>query len=97
MSKIKLIIEIDENDYHRFVNGFANEDDSILIENLFKNGTPITDGDLISRSALKAKIENLRGYVGVGMSPSVMIRNKVIDLINNAPTIVEADKNETDS
>ena len=89
MSKIKLIIEIDENDYHRFVSGFANEDDSILIENLFKNGAPITDGDLISRSALKSEIENLTIYSGSGMSPSALIRNEVIDLINNAPTIVE--------
>lgn len=40
---MKLIIDIDENIYHRFVNGFANEDDAYLIEQLFKNSTSYED------------------------------------------------------
>lgn len=37
---MKLIIDIDKNIYHRFTNGFANENDAHLIEQLFKNGKP---------------------------------------------------------
>jgi hypothetical protein len=40
---MKLIIDIDENIYHRFISGFANENDAHLIEQLFKNGTPYED------------------------------------------------------
>lgn len=41
---MKIVIDIDKNIYHRFVNGFANEDDAYLIEQLFKNGTPLPEG-----------------------------------------------------
>ena len=43
MADIKLVIKINENTYHRFINGFANEDDAVLIEKLFKNGTPLPE------------------------------------------------------
>jgi len=51
---MKIIIDIDESIYARFVAGFANEDDAYLIEQLFKNGTPLPEGhgDLIDRSKL---------------------------------------------
>ena len=38
---MKLIIDIDESDYYRIEHGFANEDDALLLEKIFKNGTPI--------------------------------------------------------
>ncbi len=40
---MKIVIDINENIYHRFVNGFAYEDDAYLIEQLFKNGTPLSN------------------------------------------------------
>lgn len=41
---MQIVIDIDDNIYHRFVNGFANDGDSVLIEQLFKNGTPLPKG-----------------------------------------------------
>lgn len=38
---MQLVIDIDKNDYYRFINGFASDDDSPLIEKLFKNGVPL--------------------------------------------------------
>ena len=40
---MKVVIDIDENIYHRFVAGFVNEDDANLIERLFKNGVPLQE------------------------------------------------------
>ena len=52
--------------------------------NLISNAS-VTD-DCISRSALKEEASNLMGYVGSGMSPTMLIRNEVLNLIDNAPT-----------
>ena len=38
---ISVLIHIDKNDYHRIVNGFANEDDAVMFEDLFKNGVQL--------------------------------------------------------
>jgi hypothetical protein len=40
---MKLMIEIDEEDYHRIASGFGQEEDALLLEKIFKNGTPIPD------------------------------------------------------
>lgn len=51
---MKVVVDIDENIYHRFIMGFANEDDSILIGKLFKHGTvlPKLHGILIDAEPL---------------------------------------------
>jgi hypothetical protein len=41
-------------------------------------------GDL---DALKKEVSNLMGYIGSGMSPTMLIRNEVLNLIDNAPTV----------
>ncbi len=38
---MKLIIEIDEEDYHRIASGFGQEEDALLLEKIFKNGIPL--------------------------------------------------------
>ena len=40
---MKLIIDIDEEDYYRIASGFGQEEDALLLEKVFKNGTPIPD------------------------------------------------------
>lgn len=48
---MKIVIDIDDSIYHRFVAGFANDDDACLIQQLFKNGTllPKGHGELIDK------------------------------------------------
>lgn len=41
---MKYVIEIDNATYHRFVAGFANENDADLIEEIFKNAKPLPEG-----------------------------------------------------
>lgn len=59
------------------------------IEALQRQETSDSDlnSDLISREALKEEVSNLMGYVGSGMSPTMLIRNDVLTLIDNAPSI----------
>jgi DNA-directed RNA polymerase subunit RPC12/RpoP len=45
--EMKLIIDIDEADYHRIEFGFASDDDAPLLEKIFKNGTPLKTGHWI--------------------------------------------------
>ncbi len=83
---MKIVIDIDENIYHRFVSGFANEDDAYLIEQLFKNGTllPKGHGRLIDASMLRSMYAINRATI-----------NTVVDLqkwVDGVPTIIEADK-----
>lgn len=77
---MQIVINIDDNIYHRFVNGFANDDDAYLIEQLFKNGTPLPKGHgrLIDVDALNRK--------------DVNCANVPMNFIDTAPTIIEADK-----
>ena len=58
MSKIKLVIEIDEPVYHSVLERVKRLEVPCCTENAYfmqaiANGTPITEGDLISRSALR--------------------------------------------
>lgn len=80
MSKIKLVIEIEENDYEALRNdGVQNH--IALADEIIRNGTPITEGDLISRSALKEKYIKLLDSakeLGTQVSPC---------FIDNAPTV----------
>lgn len=40
---MKYVVEIDDATYHRFVAGFANENDAGLIEKIFKNAEPLPE------------------------------------------------------
>lgn len=90
---MKLIIEIPDEKYEWIKKNNPNPDNNSIV-GYIANGTPITEGDMISRSALKAETKNLMGYIGSGMSPTMLIRNQVIDLIDNAPTVEERPQGE---
>lgn len=71
---MEIVINIDENIYHRFVNGFANEDDAYLIEQLFKNGRVLPKGhgelidkniviDMMNRGILEEYIDVMGGVI----------------------------------
>ena len=91
MADIELVIKIDENIYHRIANGFADEDDAPLLEILFKNGTPLPKGHkrLIEDNFEVGPVFDEEGYL-------VGYRNITQYELNNAPTIVEADKESED-
>ena len=50
--KIKLLVEVDEKDYKDYKDGIDNLRIKTAIKNAVFDGTPITEGDLISREAL---------------------------------------------
>lgn len=54
---MKLIIDIDEGDYHRIASGFGQEEDALLLEKIFENGTPIPD------NATVCDIEQIRAEI----------------------------------
>ena len=76
MSKIKLVVEIDERimKHIKAKNVPLSEFDDVC--QAVENGTPITD-DMISREALKKELHKY-----VGLTPEDME-----DIINNAPTV----------
>ena len=56
--KIKLLVEVDESDYEALRNdGVQNH--IALADEIIANGTPITEGDWISRSELKENAYNI--------------------------------------
>ena len=83
MSKVKLMIEIPEQAY-KFILQYGIKD-AHEIDVIIANGTPITEGDLISRGALKKAIRDLPEWYGDDIYYSGV--NDVTDLINNAPSI----------
>jgi hypothetical protein len=66
---MKLIIDIHEGDYHRIASGFGQEEDALLLEKIFKNGTPIpdnaTNGDVIKAIFDNDKVSEFMGYVRI--------------------------------
>ncbi len=92
MADIELVIKISEEEYHRIASGFGQEEDALLLEKIFKNGTPLPKGhgrlidgdrfDVISYQHTSDDFDN-----------GVMWLAKQID---NAPTIIEADKTESE-
>ena len=40
---MRIMIDIPEEDYYRIASGFGQEEDALLLEKIFKNGTPIPD------------------------------------------------------
>ena len=87
---MKLIIDISKEKYEWIKNNNPNADTNSIV-GVVANGIPYEErpqGDLISRSELKKEISNLTGYIGSGMSPTMLVRNKILDLINNASTVI---------
>ena len=92
MSKVKLMIEIDEAIY----NEFMKENDYELIYNGYwvakaiAKGTPITEGDLISREGMRKMIKgwlNMDKYYHPYSKGKTIPTDEVYDLIDNAPSI----------
>ena len=84
--KIKLLIEVDEENY-QLIKGMADVAGMSFCE-ILRNGTPITEGDLISREALAKAIEEVEdNYDGYEPNDLGKFMNKVYDLIDNAPSI----------
>lgn len=54
--KIKLLVEVDESDYEALRNGGV-QSHIALADEIIANGTPITEGDAISRSELQERRE----------------------------------------
>lgn len=100
MRDIELVVKIDKNTYNRITSGFANEDDAVLFENLLKNGIPLPKG----HGALKDEnyllnILRCEEYeTCTWRNCSDCNREKCIRRRNvlDAPTIVEADRAESE-
>ena len=87
---MQIVIDIDEEDYHRIASGFGQEEDALLLEKIFKNGIPLPKGHgrLIDANKLKTH------FVGTeqGTDLEVYLESTIIDAL----TIVEADKVESE-
>ena len=77
---MQIVIDIPEDTYNHLHNG-GSIGASLMIENVIKNGTPLPKhGRLIDADALKNEWKN--GF-----------HKKIVDaLMDDAPTIIEADK-----
>lgn len=98
---MRTIIEIDDKDYEALNkvghNGIEfNDTLEGRVYRAIANGTPVsTDGDCISRSALKKAIEEVEGnYDGYEPNDLGRFMNKVDDLIDNAPAVDERPQGE---
>lgn len=82
---MKLIIDIDENVFTRlFDNGTEgiSVEDRIEVGKAIRKGTPVsTEGDLISREALKKALKEIFDTV------EVVLFDDIIATIDNAPTV----------
>ena len=83
MSKIKLVVEVDESDYEAIKNdGVQNH--IALSDEIIKKGTPITEGDMISKKRLKLFAIDHDYFNGVEHET---IRVVPVVAIDNAPSI----------
>ncbi len=91
MADIELVIKTDENTYHRIISGFANEDDSVLFENLFKNGVilPKGHGKLIDTNNLRRSFISWSKVVQGNFTDS-----DIASIVTHSPTIIEAESEE---
>lgn len=83
---MKIVIDIDEELYNRIrADSGVYVMDDILVENAIYEGTPLPKGhgDLIDRD-----------YVIAGYDNAYDSGESLIEVIYNAPTIIEADKGE---
>ena len=86
MSKVRLMIEIDEKILtHIKVRGYLKCDEIDNVRFALKYGTPITD-DMISRSALKSELELSKYIVPNDVSRLLNSEiNRCIEAVDNAP------------
>lgn len=86
MADIELVIKIPEEDYHRIASGFGQEEDAVLFEKIFKNGTPLPEhhGDLIDVEIIKNEL--------VEMCPRMCYGCGVNYIVAAAETIIPATK-----
>ena len=102
---MKLIIDIDKSVYSLCQIVASNENEYVsALENAIKNGIPITDGDLISRSALKIELINQIAYFRDRADTTNIVIDKrkygyfadglerAKNTINNAPTIGDTEE-----
>jgi len=82
---MKLIIDIPEEIVKAIQNG---KDYRYDIHTAIANGTPVlTEGDLISREALKRKLQYVYSCDYIGSKSEEGIVSDIIDEIDNAPTV----------
>ena len=82
--KIKLLVEVDE-EYYELIKADVKSGNDYKPCVLIANGTPITEGDLISRSELIKTVEKAEGISWEHHDKDDMcVRKKYID---NAPSI----------
>ena len=93
---MQIVIDINEHIYKQIMADsevyiLDNEVDRILIENAIYNGTPLPEhhGDLIDRDELKSKIMYAEDKAYETWDE---LYDCVLEDIENAPTIIEADK-----
>ena len=83
MSNIELVIKIDEDDVHRIVSGFANEDDAILFAGLLQKGIPLPKGH--------GKLKDVDHYI------KMQWEHPDYSLTDDEPTIIEEDNTEREN
>lgn len=86
---VELVIKIHEKDYQSMLNGHI----PFSILDAFKNGTPLPKGhgDLIDRDKLLSTLEKLE-WIRTNCSVDEDNTNILEDIIDEVPTIIEADK-----
>lgn len=88
---MNIVIEIDESAYDWLKNGYPDEKDGEYAINVIKSGTPLPKGHgrLIDADKLKRTMHDI--YV-----ESIGYRHRCVSVenIDNAPTIIPADKEE---
>lgn len=89
MADIELVIKINEDDVHRIVSGFTNEDDAVLFANLLNNGTLLPKGH--RKLITEPTEEEIAKTIGGKNDFADCIREAVKIVFTNAPTIIEAD------
>lgn len=93
MGKVKLVIEIDEEVYEAYKGRSPRLGDEGMdkIAQAIANGIPMSDGDLISRSALIEKLKSNFDNSDVYTEKDQFIID-CIHLLENEPTIGDTEK-----
>ena len=89
---MEIVIKISEDTYKDIIkNGFIYDEDNEVVTHAIKNGTPLPEGheDLIDRDELKSKIMYAEDKAYETWDE---LYDCVLEDIENAPTIIEADK-----
>ena len=87
---MKIVIDVHEVIYNRFVAGFANENDARLIETMFKQGIVLPEGH-----GRLIDADDLREDFKASKKISFAERMDISCIVDHATTIIEADKTES--